>query len=363
MKKHPYLIFNLNNCLYGISTVYVKEVFTLPELTPIAQANSNIIGIINLRGNVLPVIDLNLRLGSQSSDYCLTDSIIVLSSKELRVGIIVNEVYDVKNISSQEISSEVTNEVEVETVEYPKIIAGMIRNTKDIFILSNLEDWFYPTEIQQLISVKNFIDNETTDNHQAEETQLNGSELLLARQPTFCPNATLEEKAIFRQRADELKFSVDNLDLKSLKKIAVVSLENHLFGVDIVMVREFTDIRKVTPIPCCPVHIIGNMNLRGEILTLVDLRELLNLPLTPISNSSKAMVIEFEGIVAGVILEEVYDAMFFLKPQEIRALPTATHSINDQYFQGSALYNGKIMNILDLSAIFLKGGLIVDEVI
>lgn len=363
MNQHPYLIFNLNNCLYGISTVCVKEVFTLPELTPITQANSNIIGVINLRGNVLPVIDLNLRLGSQLSDYCLTDSIIVLKSKELRVGIIVNEVYDVRHISSQEISSELANEVEFETVEYPKTIAGVIRNTRNIFILSNLEDWFNPTEIQQLISVETFIENENTDNHQVEETQLNDSESLLVKQPTFFTNATLEERSIFRQRADELKFSVDNLDLKSLKKIAVVSLENHLFGVDIVMVREFTDIRKVIPIPCCPVHIIGNMNLRGEILTLVDLRELLNLPLTPIPNSSKAMVIECEGIVAGVIVEEVYDAMFLLKPQEIKAVPTASHSINDQYFQGSALYDGKIMNILDFSAIFLKGGLIVDEVI
>ncbi|NEO31299.1 MAG: chemotaxis protein CheW [Symploca sp. SIO3C6] len=361
MKENFYLTFSLNNFLYSISTVCVEEVFPLPELTPITQAGCDIVGVVNLRGDLLAVIDLNPRLGYQSPDYRLTDSIVVLKSKELRIGIIVNEVYDIIQISLQEISSNFDNEVK--TVKYPQIIAGVFINTRDIFILSNPDYWFEELEIQQLMSMKNLLTNEIADSHQVNKTQINSSDLLLLKQSTFCPNATPKEQEILRQRADNLRFSIDNPDLKSLITIAVISLNGNLFGVDVAMVREFTEIYQVRPIPCCPVQIIGNMNLRGEIITLVDIRGLLNLPLTTIIDSFKVMVVEVEGIVAGVIVEEVYDAMFLLKPQQIKVVPTATHSIHDEYFQGVAPYHEAIMTILDLPTIFLKGGLIVDEVI
>ena len=164
-------------------------------------------------------------------------------------------------------------------------------------------------------------------------------------------------------RSDNLKLAVESQDVKKLKPLGVIVLNGELFGIDLAMVREFTDIRNVIPIPCCPTHIIGNMNLRGEILTLVDIRELLNLPLIGIINSSKVMIVEVEGIVAGVMVEKVSDVMFLLNPQDIKAVVGAIESINDEYLQGVAPYYEKMMNILDLPKIFLNGGLIVDEVI
>jgi purine-binding chemotaxis protein CheW len=190
---------------------------------------------------------------------------------------------------------------------------------------------------------------------------INGDKL--SRKRIFCPNATTEEKEVFHKRAESLRLSVDSEDLTGLKPLAVIMLNEEYFAIDLNIVQEFTDIKKVTPIPCCPNHILGNMNLRGEILTLIDIRELLNLNLAGITENAKAIVVNMEGIVAGLIVKQVCDVMF-LNPADITSVPTAIHSINDEYLQGATNYNnGKMMSILNLPKIFLKGGLLVDEAV
>lgn len=362
MKEHSYLTFSLNNYFYGISLVYVEEIFSLPELTPIPENPYKIVAIVNLRGNIVPVMDFNFTLNYQSLDYRFTDSLVILKWQEFRLGIIVNQIYEVINISPQQITTELDYEQELAVVEQRKIIPGVATISGNIFILNNPDNWFNYVEIQQILSLKNFLNPEIIYNHNADKFPDNNSELLLIQQPVFCPNTTLEETT-FPKQADNLRLPPESQNLKTFITLAVFSLNGNLFGIDLEMVREFTDIRQVTPIPCVKAHIIGNMNLRGEILTLIDICGLLNLPLMGIANNSKAMVVEVEGIVAGLMVEEVCDVMFSLNPREIRAVPTAMHSVNDEYLQGAVLYHEKIMTILDLRKIFLNGGLIVDEVI
>ncbi|MBW4609363.1 MAG: chemotaxis protein CheW [Hassallia sp. WJT32-NPBG1] len=363
MKEHSYLIFSLDNYLYGISLVYVEEIFSLPELTLLSQEPREIVGVVNVRGNIVPVMYLNFSFGYQSLDYRLTDSLVVLKWEQFRLGIIVNQAYEVRNISPEEITTQLDYERELAVVEPRKIITGVARIPVEIFILSNPENWLDYLEKEQVLSFENFLKEEILYSHNANQFQPNGSELFLSQQPVFCPNATLEERRVFRKRADNLRLPPESQDLKTFITLAVIALNGHLFGIDLAMVREFTDIRKVTPIPCVKSHIIGNMNLRGEILTLIDIRGLLNLPLMAMANASKAMVVEVEGIVAGLMVEEVCDVMFSLNPREIIPITTATHSIKDKYLQGTAPYHEKIMSILDLPKMFLNGGLIVDEVI
>ncbi len=362
MTDYSYLTFSLNNCLYGISATYVEEIFSLPELRAAPKAAHDIVGVVNLRGEILPVMDLNRKFGYESPDYLLTDSVMVLRWEKLRIGIIVNEVHGLKNISPDEINTTLSGEQELAEVNQQKIIAGIVRSARDILITLSPENLFRYVEFPQNTFIEDSITGENQDVLEADEFQFNRFELLFTQQPIFYPNATLEERAIFRERANDLKLSLESQDLNGLKTLAVIALNGNLFGIDLNIVREFTDIRRVTPIPCCPAHIIGNMNLRGEVLTLIDIRGLLHLPRTGITDGSKAMVVEAEGIVAGVIVEEVCDVTFFLNPLEIMEVPTAIHSTNDEYLQGVVQYHEKMMIILDLSKILLNGELNIEEV-
>ncbi|WP_208346064.1 chemotaxis protein CheW, partial [Aetokthonos hydrillicola] len=205
-----------------------------------------------------------------------------------------------------------------------------------ILIVASPENWLPYAELEQFKS---------------SEFQENGD--------VFCPNATLEEKAIFRERSEDLKLLNKTQDLKNFQSLTVFSLNDNFFGINLKWVREFTNIYQITPIPCCPRHIVGNMNLRGEILTLVDIRPLFNLPIINISKSSKAMVVQVEDIVAGIVVEDVCDVMFFINPQEITPIDT----VNNNYCEGKIFYRQGIMNILNLSQIFQNSGFIVDQVV
>lgn len=355
MKDHSYFTFSLHNRLYGIDASCVEEVFSLPELASSPKAAHDIIGIVNLRGEALPVMDLNLSFGYQSSDYHLTDSVIVLKWDDLRIGIIVNEVHGLRNIDIEEIITNFYGKQELVIIEQQEIIIGIVESARNLLILLSSENLFRYIETQQIGSIANFLTKK--NNFEADGLQLNSSDLLLTQQPIFFSNATLEEKAIFRQRADDLKIPLESQDLNGLKTLAVIALSDHLFGIDLNLVREFTDIRRITPIPCCPAHIVGNMNLRGEILTLIDIRSLLHLPLIGLTENHKVMVVDVADIVTGIIVEEVYNVTFFLNPLEIMEAPAT----NDEYLQGVTRYHEKMMSILDLSKILLNGGLSVEE--
>ena len=176
-----------------------------------------------------------------------------------------------------------------------------------------------------------------------------------------CPQATPEERAIFRQRADSLRQTttdtLDDIGIAGQIPLAVIGLNGEYFGVDLGAVREFTHIRNLTSIPCCPNHIVGNMNLRGEIVTLVDIRSVLNLSSAPVKTGSKAVVIEVDDVVAGLPVEEVFDVMY-LYPSDINSSPT---SQGGEAFRGTTYYSDKVMSIIDLPKIIRQGSLVVNE--
>jgi purine-binding chemotaxis protein CheW len=355
MKKYSYLIFGLNKHLYGISTVYVEEICALPELLPILQPSQIIVGTVNLRGYILPVVDLNRCLNYSTQNYSLTDSLVVLRWEELRVGLIVNKIQEVKNIYPKEIITEFPQRQELSELAQQKIIFGIVSQQQDIFILSHPENWFQSTEIQQFLSQTfNSIQLNKDNQYQIEQS-------FLTQQSIFDTNSNLEERGVFRERANSLKLSLENQNVKNLRPLTVFTLNGDYFSFDLKIVREFTDINQITPIPCCPPHIVGNMNLRGEILTLIDIFSFLNLSSTNIAHATKVIVVEVESIVAGLLVEEVCDVMFLLNPQEIKGMHTIMYSTNNQYIQGGVTYRNKTMSILNLPQIFLAGELIVNE--
>ncbi|MFB2880421.1 chemotaxis protein CheW [Floridanema aerugineum] len=349
MTNKPYLIFRINSSRYGVETFCVQEIFSLPNLTPIAEAPADIVGVVNLRGDILPVLDLNIRLGYEQLDYSLTDSIIVLESPEFRLGIIVNQVLEVHNIYQQEMTNELFYIQELNG-SASHFIAGIGKVDADLIMLLNHEKLLcYSQNFESILGKRTLEKGEFT-------------EKFSKKQLLFCPEATPEERAILRERAENLRQPTQKEDFTGLIPLAVVGLNNEYFGLDLGIVREFTDIRQVTPVPCCPPHIVGNMNLRGEILTLVDIRTVLNMPILEMENSNniKVMIIKMDDLIAGVTVDEVFDVMY-LQPSQILPVPTAVHSANREYLRGTANYREKMMSILDLAKVFQQGDLIVNE--
>lgn len=342
MLTTPYLIFSLHGSLYGVNATLIQEIFYLPELTAAIEAPDEIVGVINLRGKIVPIMDLNLRLSQQPQNYQLSDSIIVLEWQERLLGILVNQVREVKNLDPHHI--EVAVRYRSGREEESKFTAGIAKTDGEIITILNQE------KLTQFLS-----------SSVEAELKVAADQIRYAKQTSeFCAHLTAAEKAILQERAANLLQLPQNQDFTGLIPLAVIGMNGEYFGLDLKFVREFTDIRKLTPIPCCPTHILGNMNLRGEIVTLIDIRGLLNLSSNANNMSKQAMIVNINDVVAGLTVDEVLDVTY-VNPAELKAVPTAVHAAGNEFLKGTALYREKMMGILDMLKILNQGNLFVEE--
>ena len=102
-----YLTFQLSNEEFGIRVLKVREIMGLQEITAVPQTPAHIKGVINLRGKVVPVIDLRLKFGLAPAEYTQRTCIIVTQvqgeSGTVLMGIVVDGVSDVLTLAGSEI--------------------------------------------------------------------------------------------------------------------------------------------------------------------------------------------------------------------------------------------------------------------
>jgi len=95
--------FKLDKIEYGIDILSVHEILRIPEITRLPNAPDYIKGVINLRGNVIPVVDIRMRFGMPSAPVTEWSRIIVVEIGEKLVGLMVDNVYQVIRLSRSRI--------------------------------------------------------------------------------------------------------------------------------------------------------------------------------------------------------------------------------------------------------------------
>ena len=99
-----YLTFRADGITLGVSTENVIEIITDHSITELPMVPDFIKGIINLRGQIVPIIDIRLRMGKSMSEYTDTTCVIVLDIDTVNIGIIVDSVEQVLDIDKSQIS-------------------------------------------------------------------------------------------------------------------------------------------------------------------------------------------------------------------------------------------------------------------
>ena len=145
-----YLTFNVNAGNYGVGISGVKEIIEYPSLTRVPMTADFIRGVINLRGNVVPVIDLAVRLGKESSETTKRSCVIIveLSSddEQIDVGFVVDGVNEVVDIADDEIEVAPAFGAEIRT----DFINGMGKRNDKFVILLELANVLSIAELASL---------------------------------------------------------------------------------------------------------------------------------------------------------------------------------------------------------------------
>ncbi len=103
--EREYLTFRLGNEEYGIDILKVQEIRGYDAVTAIANAPAFIKGVINLRGIIVPIVDLRIKFGVGSAHYDQFTVVIILNIGKRVVGVVVDSVSDVLTLTSQQVKA------------------------------------------------------------------------------------------------------------------------------------------------------------------------------------------------------------------------------------------------------------------
>lgn len=103
-QKGKYLIFFIGNEEYGIEIKYVTEIIGIQSITPIPELPQYVKGVINLRGKIIPVMDVRLRFRKEERKYDERTCIIVIEIRDISIGLVIDRVSEVVDIADNEIA-------------------------------------------------------------------------------------------------------------------------------------------------------------------------------------------------------------------------------------------------------------------
>jgi purine-binding chemotaxis protein CheW len=335
MMDQTYLIFGHRGARYGLPVSAVSEIVWLPELSPIEELPPYIVGVFNLRGRVVPVMDLGLRFGHAHEPYLTGDRVIVIDSDAARVGVVANALYDVLAILQSAIESPGTYQGAGGHIHF---VCGEAKLADGLAMLLDIDALLLSAPTEETISAH------------APGAAEGLSHLFGNRSP--------EEVELFRSRARGLAQVPETAERAGLEGFAVIRLGDELFGLGLDLVREFSHLRSTAPLPCSPPWILGNMNLRGDILTLVDIRPALGIAMQ--GTMSEVVVVRSGELLLGLPATEIVDVIH-LAPSDIGAVPLASDRAGKAYCKGVATVDGHTVGILHMERILTARELQVTE--
>ena len=167
-------------------------------------------------------------------------------------------------------------------------------------------------------------------------------------------------ETILKKRADILKMPVHE-DIKSGEQINGLEflLSEEKYAIDSVYVSEVIYINELTPLPCTPDFIVGIINVRGKILSIVDIKKFFNLPDAGITNLNKVIVVNYNGIELGILADEILGSSN-IQLDKLQNKVTTITEVSQNFIIGITKTR---LIVLDIKELLMSEIIIIDEVV
>lgn len=334
MKKENTLIFEVRNSLYGIASSRVVELIFLPQLSYVESSPFCIVGHFNYRGTFIPVLDLFLRQGLKSRKYTAQDRILIIENNGEKFGIHINEVHNVLDIDWEQMPK--TPQEESST----PISYGILQTD------------FGMTQILNVEVLVNFSLSPPLSQSLNESSE---STLTLLME-----GMTDLEKKVLEKRKQSYSEVTAIEEYAMMTSMVIFELGNEIFGIELKNILEFSNGEGITKIPCISPHVAGCINLRGDILILIDLLYIIKDEKTALESSKKIIIIRERDINLGFVVDLLIDVIYLGKEQ-ILGKPSEKIGSGRDFLKGTCFYDSKVVRILDIEKIFEYDNLYVED--
>jgi purine-binding chemotaxis protein CheW len=256
--ERPFVTFSLGTESFGVALEHIDEIVDVPQVTKVPDAPDYVLGVICVRDQVLPLLDFTrlLRVDGAVRD-AVRGMVILLSFGTTRLGMVVDGIQEVMRIKDEEI------------LPAPQTLSDQERGHLDGIVVR-------PGRMVSLLRVMEILDRE---DHQK-----------LASMSNALAPAQETEKA-------------GNFDLP----LVVFRLGEESFGLHLEEVREIIMVGQITPVPRAPAFVDGVLNLRGEVMPVLDLRTRFGLERKPKTSVSRVLISPIAGVFTGLVVDSVQE--------------------------------------------------------
>ncbi|HED39101.1 MAG TPA: chemotaxis protein CheW [Chromatiales bacterium] len=125
-------------------------------------------------------------------------------------------------------------------------------------------------------------------------------------------------------------------------------LEGEAYGINVMQVQEVLRVSEITPVPGAPAYILGIINLRGNVVTVLDTRMRFGLPVYETDDASRVVIVESKGNVLGILVDSVAEVVY-LRSSEIETAPNVGNDESSKYIQGVYSNEGNLLILVDVN--------------
>jgi purine-binding chemotaxis protein CheW len=132
-------------------------------------------------------------------------------------------------------------------------------------------------------------------------------------------------------------------------------LGDEIYGVNVMQIREVLRYTEITPVPGAPYFVLGIINLRGNVVTVIDTRTRFGLPQADVDNNSRIVIVEVDKQVIGMLVDSVAEVTY-LKESEIEKAPSVGNEETSKFITGVCNKNGELLILIELERMIQPGG-------
>jgi len=124
-------------------------------------------------------------------------------------------------------------------------------------------------------------------------------------------------------------------------------LANETYGINVMQVQEVLRYTEIAPVPGAPAYVLGIINLRGNVVTVIDTRNRFGLAPAEVTDNTRIVIIEAEKHVVGILVDAVAEVVY-LRQSEIETAPNVGNDDSAKFIQGVCHKNNELLILVDL---------------
>lgn len=137
-----------------------------------------------------------------------------------------------------------------------------------------------------------------------------------------------------------------NSDIKNIQ-VACFRLNDDLYAVDIMRIKEIIRPQKLTPLPQSPAFIEGIINLRGAVIPVIDLRKRFDMPARELTGSTRLLIVRLSAQTIGLVVDDVTEVIT-VPVKDIKAPPVVSEGVVVNHLLGVCLSGNDMVMLLDI---------------